>query len=98
MNWKNFALRFAGLIVIALAMFPLFGFTVNMLVFFKLVPAEMVDKALGADIIRQSMYVWMASLPFGFASLFFQASWKYILYFSPLYAPSLFAIAYTVLH
>lgn len=97
MNWKSFALRFAGLIAIAVAMFPLFGLTMNLLVLFKLVPLEMMDKAMGTDIARQAMYVWLACLVPAFASMFLKGNWRYILYFSPLYAPSLFAAFYTIM-
>jgi hypothetical protein len=97
MNWKSFALRFAGLLAIALAMFPMFGLTMNLLVLLKLVPLEMMDKAMGTEIARQAMYVWLGCLIPAFASIFFQGSWRYILYFSPLYAPSLFAVVYTLM-
>jgi hypothetical protein len=43
------------------------------------------------------MYVWLGCLIPAFASIFFQGSWRYILYFSPLYAPSLFAVVYTLM-
>lgn len=97
MNWKIFALRLAGLIAIALAMFPLFGLTMNMLLYFELIPSGVIDKAAGNVITMRSMYVWLGCLVLGFASLFLKDSWRYILYFSPLYGPCVFAVIYTLM-
>ena len=97
MNWKNFALRFAGLIVIALAAGPLYALTMNLLIIAKQIPQELIDKAFGNTLTLKCVYVWLACLLIGFGSIFIKDSWRHILYFSPLYAPSVFAIIYTVI-
>ena len=97
MNWKTFAIRLAGLIVISLAMFPLYGLTMNILLFLELIPSDLIDKAAGSVITMKAMYVWIACLFLGFGSIFIKGDWRYILYLSPLYAPCVFAVIYTLL-
>lgn len=96
MNLKAFFMRLAGLVVIALAAGPVFGLTVNLLLAVGLIPVELVDKAFGNILAIKAIYIWFGCLIVGFASLFLKESWRLILYFSPLYAPSLFAVAYTL--
>ena len=97
MNWKTFALRFAGLIVIALAAGPLYALTMNLLIITKQIPEELIAKAYGNTLTLKCVYVWLVCLLAGFGSIFLKDSWRYILYFSPLYAPSVFSIIYTVI-
>lgn len=97
MNWKTFAFRFAGLILIALLAGPLYALTMNLLILAQQIPQELIDKAYGNVLTLKCVYVWLACLLVGFASIFLKQSWRHALYFSPLYAPSVFAVIYTVI-
>lgn len=97
MNWKTFALRFIGLVIVALAAGPLYAVTVHLLVLSGLIPENLMDKAYGSALMSKSAFIWMGALLLGFCSIFLKDSWRYILYFSPLYAPALFAVVYTAL-
>lgn len=97
MNWKDFALRLVGLIAIAIAAGPLYAVVVNLLLKAGQIPADLVDKAYGTTLITQCVYVWITCLPLGFLAIFLKENWRYLLYFSPLYAPSLYAIIQTIL-
>jgi hypothetical protein len=97
MTLKTFFLRFGGLIVIALAAGPLFAVTMNVMIYFQLFPESLVDKAFGNVLTMKAIYVWMGCLLAGFGSLFLKEQWRLILYFSPLFAPSIFAVIYTLL-
>lgn len=97
-DWKIFTIRFVGLIVLAaLHHFLLYPLVVNMLVLFKAIPEELMDKAFSSVLIMKSYYVFLGSMLLGFISLFCKGNWRNILYFSPLYAPSVFAVIYTLL-
>ncbi len=98
MTFKEFFIRFAGLILIALAAGPLYAVTFNLLVFFNIVPLENADKAFGTIVTTRATYVWLACLLPGFASLFMRTKWRLLLYFAPLFAPSLFAVFFTLMH
>ncbi len=97
MTMKSFFIRLAGFIAIALLAGPVYALTVNALVLAQLIPAELVDKAFGNILTLRAIYVWIGCLLVGFASIFLKANWRYIFYFSPLYAPSLFAVIYTLM-
>ena len=97
MNWKTFALRFTGLIVIALLAGPLYALTMNLLILAQQIPQELIDKAYGNTLTLKCVYVWLAGLLLGFGAIFIKQDWRYILYLSPLYAPSVFAVIYTVI-
>ncbi len=97
MNWKTFAFRFTGLIVIALLAGPLYALTMNLLILANQIPQELIDKAYGSVLTRQCVFVWLFCLPVGFGSIFLKQNWRHALYLSPLYAPSAFAVIYTVI-
>lgn len=97
MNWKNFTLRFVGLVLIALAAAPLYGLVINLLLATGQITPDMVETAYGNVLTTKCVYIWIGCLLLGFGSLFVKESWRYMLYFSPLYAPILFALLYTVM-
>lgn len=97
MTLKTFFIRFAGLIIIALAAGPVYAVTVNLLILLNLIPIELADKAYGNILTMKAIYVWTGCLLVGFGALFLKEKWGLILYFSPLYAPSLFAIIFTLI-
>lgn len=98
MNWKIFALRFIGLIVLAaIGIALLYPLAFHALVLFKLIPEELMDKAFGHALMIKSAFTWMGAVIAGFAAIFLKGHWRYVLYLSPLYAPSVFAIVYTLL-
>jgi len=96
MTLNNFLIRFGGFVLIALAALPLFAVTVNALIYFEMIPPELGEKGYGGDMTKIAMFVWMGCLVLGAIAIFVQQSWAKIFYFSPLYAPSLFAVVYTV--
>ncbi|PZQ45904.1 MAG: hypothetical protein DI551_06160 [Micavibrio aeruginosavorus] len=98
MNWKTFALRFAGLIALAIAGFYLYAFSVHMMIRFEVFPPELIDKAFGTELTRNTVYVCVFTFLLGFISLFIKDKVRSVLYFAPLYAPILFGIIYTLMH
>lgn len=96
MSKKEFFLRFLGFVLIAVAALPVFALTVNALIYFDTVPVELRDTAYGSELIFRSVVVWCGCLVLGFAGIFPKETWRHVLYFSPLYAPSLYAIIHTI--
>jgi len=97
MDWKKYGLRFLGLIVLAVAGFYAFAVTTNVLILLHAFPQELVDKAFGVELAQKTMFVLAGSLVLGLISVFLKEQWRLILYFSPLYAPSFFAVIYTIM-
>ncbi len=91
MNAKTFALRFIFLIVIAIAAGPVYAITVNAMVFFGIAPYD------GTALTMQAVYVWLGCLLIGFGSMFIKDDWRLTLYLSPLYAPSLYILVFTIM-
>jgi hypothetical membrane protein len=96
MSRKEFLIRFLGFVVIAVAAGPFFALTFNALVLFDVIPQEVKDTAFGNELIFKSVVVWCGSLILGFIGIFPKESWRHVLYFSPIYAPSLYAAIYTL--
>jgi hypothetical protein len=96
MSKKEFFFRFLGFVVIAVAALPIFALTVNALIFFDAVPLELKDTAYGSELIFRSVIVWCGGLILGFIGIFPKESWRHVLYFSPIYAPSFYAIVHTL--
>lgn len=97
MSKKEFFIRFLGFVVIAVAAGPFFALTFNALVLFDFIPQEVKDTAFGRELIFRAVVVWCGCLLLGFIGIFPKESWRYVLYFSPLYAPSLYAIIHTLM-
>ena len=96
MSWKIFALKLAGFVVIALAAMPVYALTVNALLFFSLIPSDLVETGFGNAMTMKAVMVGLGCLLPSFAAIFIRAKWAVVLYFAPLYGPPLFAIAYTL--
>ena len=96
MSKKEFLIRFLGFVVIAVAAGPVFALTFNALVLFDMVPQEIRDTAFGHQLTFKSVMVWCGSLVLSFVGIFPKESWRYVLYFSPVYAPSLYAVIHTL--
>ena len=96
MSRKELLIRFLGFVVIAVAAGPFFALTFNALVLFDLIPQEVKDTAFGRELIFKSVVVWCGALILGFIGIFPRESWRHVLYFSPIYAPSLYAVIHTI--
>lgn len=98
MIWKNFLLRFAGLIAFAVLGGMLFAITVNLLVMAGLTPTgEQAATDYGDNITMDAAFVYMISLFIGFGGIFVRdTAIRWVLSLCPLYATSLFAIVYTL--
>ncbi len=91
-------LRIAGLVVASLLGGALYPVTVNILIYFQMMPPEQMGQAFGIVLTNKTVYVWLGANLLGIIALFIPQSWGKILYFSPLYAPSLFAVVYTLMN
>lgn len=98
MNWKIFLLRFAGLFLFAVLGFALYAITSNILILAGLTPDNEGSEGFGLAMTRSAMMLYMFSIPIGLAGIFVKERWGRILYFCPLYAPSLFAVVHTITH
>lgn len=97
MSAKTFLIRFTFLICVALAAGPVYAITFNALIFAGAIPQELMNKAYGTMITTRAAFIWMGAVAAGFISIFIKDEWRYILLFSPIYAPSLYAIAHTLM-
>ncbi len=97
MNAKTFIIRLIGLIAIALAGSFLYAVTFHVMVAMNLIPAELAEKAYGTILTHKTTLVWLGCVAISFISIFIKESWRYVFYLSPLYAPPLFAAAFTLI-
>ncbi len=97
MNWKDFLLRLAGFVVIAVAAMPVFALTINALVLFSLIPPTLMESGFGNIVTMKAVFVWAGCLLTGFGGIFIKEKWGLILYLSPMYAPALFAVVFTLI-
>ena len=93
MDWKALLFRLAVFLIVAISGGFMFAVTVNLLIKFNLVP-EAFD---GRLLAQKATYIYMASIVLAFISVFIKQDWRKIFLFSPVYAPCLFAIIYTVI-
>lgn len=94
MDWKTFLYRLMIFIIIVIMGGFLFAVTANLLIKFGLMP----DGFDGRLLAQKTTYIYMSATVIGFISIFIKQDWRNILLFAPLYAPSIFAIIYTVMH
>lgn len=60
------------------------------------VDSSSLPENFGAIMMHKTVFVWLACILIGFASLFIKSKWRYVLTLSPLYMPSLFVIMYSL--
>jgi hypothetical protein len=98
MTWKLFFIKLAGLAVFTAMGFVLYAITSHFLILAGMMPTGEGSEGFGEAMTRQAMYLFMASIPIGFAGIFVKENWRWVLCLCPLYAPSVFAIIHTVTH
>lgn len=98
MNWKYILLRLAGVAVLFVAGILLYAVTVNILILFGLMPDSLHGQGFGYALTSQTIYVAMGTILISVAGIFIRQKWRNVLYLAPLYAPSVFAIIFTLLH
>lgn len=98
MNLKIFLLRFAGLILFTIMGGLLVALTLNVLIMIGVMPDAEGTDGFGKVLMRQTAFVYMASIVAGFAGIFVRDSWRWVLYLSPLYAPAVFTAIYTTIN
>ncbi len=82
--------------MIAVAGGYLYAITFHGLQAFGLMPAEGAEQAYGTILTSKASFVWMGSVALAFISIFIKESWRYVFYASPLLAPALFAVIFTL--
>lgn len=75
-----------------------YALTANVLVLSGLLQADSVSTSFGVEMTHKAVLVWIACVAVGLAASFMRSKLRYILLLSPLYAPSLFALIYTLLN
>ncbi len=94
MDWRTFLYRFMLFIITVVGGGFLFAVTTNILIKLGL----MADGFDARQLAMQTTYIYMAATLAGFVSIFINQNWRKVLLLAPLYAPSLFAIIYTIMH
>lgn len=98
MNWKDILLRLAGVAVLFVAGILLYAVTANLLILMGLMPEALNGQGFGYALTAQTVYVAMGAVVVGIAGIFIRQKWRNALYLAPLYAPSVFAIVFTLIH
>ena len=70
----------------------------NILVLSGILQADSVATSFGVDMTNKAVMVWIVCVLLALAASFMQSKLRYILLLSPLYAPSLFAVIYTLIN
>lgn len=93
-NWNTVIFRTCIFIAAAVAGLPVYGITVNLCILMGVMP----ETLSGYTLSMQTTYVYAASILFGFVALFIKPDWRWGLVCAPVYAPSVFALFYILLH
>jgi len=88
--------KIIGLILIALLGGLAYAVTVNLMIKFDILPVENLS-GFGEEMTQKAVMVWMGCVLLSIVSLFVEKWWRHIFAFSPLYGPSIFSIAYTLI-
>lgn len=89
-------LKILILITISLLGGLVFALAVNVMIMTNIVDADSVQGGFGYLMTSKAVFIWIVSVVLGIVSLFIKQKWRYFLLFSPLYAPILFALLYTL--
>lgn len=93
----NIVLRILALVSVALLGGLVYAVTANVLIAAGTMPAEAVEAGFGREMTAKAVFVWMACVPAALLSFLIQSPVRYVLFFLPLYAPSLFAAVFVLL-
>ncbi len=75
-----------------------YAFTANLLVSSGMLTADQVSTSFGVEMTHKAMLVWMIAIPLSVWSVFLKTPLRFVLFFAPLYGPSLFAVIYTLIN
>lgn len=98
MNWKTLLIRLGLLIVAVAAGMALLAVSINFMVFLQWLPEAIDGIPAGYAILNKTSYIFMGAIFAGIISIFLAPNWRWVLLLAPLYAPTLFAITYTLMH
>lgn len=90
-------MRFAGLAALTFGGGIAYAIVFNLMVAAGVTPAPDSAVNYGQTLTLRTVFVLMASVLAGFAGMFVRGPLHWPLYLSPLYAPPLFALLYTIL-
>lgn len=94
---KAALLKLLWVILIAGLGWLFYALCANLLVITGLLNADQVATSFGVEMTNKAMIVWLVCVPLSVWASFMQSKLRYILLFAPIYAPSLFALVYTLL-
>ncbi len=98
MDLKTFLFRLAVLVIVVAAGGFAYAITFHLLQGLGLMPEQIGQQGFGRALTYRTSFVYMAAIVAGILSLFIRDRWRYVLLLSPIYAPSLFAIVFTLMH
>lgn len=98
MNWKTILIRLAVLIVVIAAGSGLYAVTINILIAAGIMPDQLNGAGFAYALTMQASFVMMGSALAGLVSIFIRQNWRYALLLAPVYAPTIFAVIFTILH
>ncbi len=70
----------------------------NILVAAGFLSGDDVGTSFGVEMTHKAVMIWLICVPLSVWATFMQSRWRLILLFAPLYAPSVFAVIYTLLN
>jgi hypothetical protein len=76
-----------------------YALTANILVLSGTLQPDQVSTSFGVEMTSKAVMIWIVCVLLAITGSFMIASkWRYILVLSPIYAPSLFALIYTLIN
>lgn len=92
----NIILKLLWVVIIAGLGGLLYACMANVMVMSGLLSGDDVAAAFGVEMTQKAVLVWLVCVPLSIWASFMQSPLRFILLFAPLYAPSLFAVIYTL--